>query len=410
MFVRITTDRTPRPNSLNDLGLTSSSNPVVSLSEFTYKKGAEIYGEKEPAEFVYQVRSGAVRSYKLLSDGRRRIGAFHLVGDIFGLENGGTHRFTVEVVVKTTIRLIRRQSLEAVAETDAVVSRNLLSMTTGDLQHAENHVLLLGRKTALEKVVAFLLEMDERLTAAGVMSLPMTRRDIADYLGLTLETVSRGLSRLTRASSDSLAAINARSCFSTGSGLRASPCKISTKSINLSWCRAAENLHSGGRRRHTCLNACQSGLESRFFRMVERRLQHSAAFTLETFKHFVGRHLANQHEEGSGSGLNGGSRFLHPFVLDADIGQISAKSAGRRTEGSARQRHQKDQANKRSPERARNCPRGGGIDELVKFDVTLSVLHRDYRITKLNQVLFLHCQKFLANFFRLCFGGKRDHD
>jgi CRP/FNR family nitrogen fixation transcriptional regulator len=196
MFVRITTDPLPRPNSLRELGLTSGSNPIVNLNEFTYKRGSEIYGEKEAAEYVYQVKSGAVRSYKLLSDGRRQIGAFHLGGDIFGLENGGEHRFTAEAIVDTTVRLIKRQSLETVAESDAVVARNLLSMTTSNLQHAEDHMLLLGRKTSLERVAAFLLEMDKRLTAAGVMALPMSRRDIADYLGLTLETVSRALSRL----------------------------------------------------------------------------------------------------------------------------------------------------------------------------------------------------------------------
>lgn len=196
MFVRITTDPLPRPNSLNDLGMTTDSNPLVSLNEFTYKKGNEIYGEKEPAEYVYQVKSGAVRSYKLLSDGRRQIGAFHLAGDIFGLENGTNHRFTAEAVVDTTVRLIKRQSLETVAETDAMVAKNLLSMTTINLQHAEDHMLLLGRKTSLERVAAFLLEMDKRLTAAGVMALPMSRRDIADYLGLTLETVSRAISHL----------------------------------------------------------------------------------------------------------------------------------------------------------------------------------------------------------------------
>ena len=96
----------------------------------------------------------------------------------------------------TTVRLIKRQSLEMVAESDAVVARNLLSMTTSNLQHAEDHMLLLGRKTSLERVAAFLLEMDKRFMAAGVMALPMSRRDIADYLGLTLETVSRALSRL----------------------------------------------------------------------------------------------------------------------------------------------------------------------------------------------------------------------
>jgi CRP/FNR family nitrogen fixation transcriptional regulator len=196
MFARITADPAARPNTLGVLGMESSSNPTINLSEFNYKKGTEIYGEQEPAEYVYQVKLGAVRSYKLLSDGRRQIGAFHLAGDIFGLENGSEHRFTAEAIVDTTVRLIKRRSLEVLAESDAVVLRNLLSMTTNNLQHAENHMLLLGRKTSLERVAAFLIEMDRRITAAGVMPLPMSRRDIADYLGLTLETVSRALSRL----------------------------------------------------------------------------------------------------------------------------------------------------------------------------------------------------------------------
>jgi CRP/FNR family transcriptional regulator, nitrogen fixation regulation protein len=186
----------PLPNIFGAFGMTSASNPLMTLNEFTYRKGTEIYGEKEPADYVYQVKAGAVRSYKLLTDGRRQIGAFHLVGDIFGLENGSAHRFTAEAIVDTAVRLVKRSSLELVAQSDAMVARNLLSMTTNNLQHAEDHMLLLGRKTSLERVAAFLLEMDKRLTAAGVMALPMCRRDIADYLGLTLETVSRALSRL----------------------------------------------------------------------------------------------------------------------------------------------------------------------------------------------------------------------
>jgi CRP/FNR family nitrogen fixation transcriptional regulator len=196
MFVRITGDPAPRPTSLSVLGMASDSDPRVNLNEFNYKKGTEIYGEKEPADYVYQVKIGAVRSYKLLSDGRRQIGAFHLAGDIFGLENGSEHRFTAEAIVETTVRLIKRRSLELVAESDAMVARNLLSMTNDNLQHAEDHMLLLGRKTSLERVAAFLTEMDRRLTTASVIALPMSRRDIADYLGLTLETVSRALSRL----------------------------------------------------------------------------------------------------------------------------------------------------------------------------------------------------------------------
>jgi len=194
MFVNVNADRARRSRLVGEL---STLSPVqIFLSEYKYCRGAEIFGESEPADYVYQVAEGAVRSYKLLSDGRRQIGAFHLVGDIFGLENGPAHRFTAEAIVDTIVRLVKRISLEQVAEADALVARDLLSMTTSNLQHAENHMLLLGRKTSLERVAAFLLEMDRRLSPAGVMALPMYRRDIADYLGLTLETVSRALSCL----------------------------------------------------------------------------------------------------------------------------------------------------------------------------------------------------------------------
>jgi CRP/FNR family nitrogen fixation transcriptional regulator len=194
MFVNVNAYPAHRPKLAGELyGL---SRAQVILSEFKYHRGTEIFGEAEPAEYVYQVVEGAVRSYKLLSDGRRQIGAFHLVGDIFGLENGPVHRFTAEAIVDTSVRLAKRVSLEHVADQDASLTRDLLTMTTNNLEHAENHMLLLGRKTSLERVAAFLLEMDRRLTAAGVMALPMSRRDIADYLGLTLETVSRALSCL----------------------------------------------------------------------------------------------------------------------------------------------------------------------------------------------------------------------
>ena len=176
--------------------------PVIAIhakfgaSETSYGKDEEIYGESEPADCIYEVIRGAVRSYKLLSDGRRQICAFHLPNDIFGLENGDNYRFTAEAIVETAARVVRRHSLEYVAMTDARVARDLLNMTAKNLLHAENHMLLLGRKTSLERVAAFLLEMDHRLTGTGMIALPMCRRDIADYLGLTLETVSRALSYL----------------------------------------------------------------------------------------------------------------------------------------------------------------------------------------------------------------------
>jgi CRP/FNR family transcriptional regulator, nitrogen fixation regulation protein len=194
MVVNLNVNPSSRPRFLGEFS--NLPQTEIILSEFKYRRGAEIFGEAEPAEYVYQVVDGAVRSYKLLSDGRRQIGAFHLCGDIFGLENGSVHRFTAEAIVDTTVRLVKRVSLAHVAESDVTIAHDLLNMTAINLKHAEDHMLLLGRKTSLERVAAFLLEMDHRLTAAGVMALPMCRRDIADYLGLTLETVSRALSTL----------------------------------------------------------------------------------------------------------------------------------------------------------------------------------------------------------------------
>jgi len=196
MFTNLNTDPSKRPRLVGELGDLSHAN--VRSGEFKYSKGTEIFGEAEPADYIYQVIEGAVRTHKLLSDGRRQIGAFHLPGDIFGLDNGDFHRFTAEAIVDTTVRLVKRQSLERVAKTDPAMVRSLLTMTTANLQHLENHILLLGCNTARERVAAFLLEMKGRLTAAGVIALPMSRRDIADYLGLTFETVSRMFNEFER--------------------------------------------------------------------------------------------------------------------------------------------------------------------------------------------------------------------
>lgn len=186
----------PLPPRASDQFWTITRHLGLVASEFTYCRDEEIYGEDESAEYVYQVISGAVRTYKLLPDGRRQIGAFHLPGDVFGLESGATHRLAAEAVVDTTVRLVRRRSLEQSAGANVQIARSLWTMTAAKLKHAEDHMLLLGQKTAMERVATFLLEMDRRLAVSGMMALPMCRRDIADYLGLTLETVSRTLSQL----------------------------------------------------------------------------------------------------------------------------------------------------------------------------------------------------------------------
>jgi CRP-like cAMP-binding protein len=170
--------------------------PELIGSKFFYRRDEEIYGEAEEAEFVYKVVSGAVRTYKLLSDGRRQIGAFHLPGDLFGFESSSTHRLTAEAVADTVVLVFKRGTLEHYATRNIEVARQLWNLTARNLDHAEEHMLLLGRKTAAERVAAFLLEMDQRMRPSGAISLPMVRRDIADYLGLTLETVSRTITQL----------------------------------------------------------------------------------------------------------------------------------------------------------------------------------------------------------------------
>src|SRR5262249_23486079 len=154
---------------------TNAVAPVVTIhanfsaAELPYVKGQEIHGQGEWADRIFEVVQGAVRSYKILSDGRRQICAFYLPKDIFGWENGPTYRFTAEAMVNTTVRAVRRQNLEYVAATDVRVTRDLLSMLARNLEHAENQMMLLGQKDSLEKVAAFLLEMDRRLSGTGVV-------------------------------------------------------------------------------------------------------------------------------------------------------------------------------------------------------------------------------------------------
>ena len=182
--------------SVSDLPSELANQDAV-WSGFEYLHGSKIFGEAEPADYVYRVREGAVRTHKLLADGRRQIGAFHLPGDIFGIEIGEHHRFTAEAILDTAVWIAKRQSLfSGLAKGDIPTANKARDLITRSLEHAENHLLLLGRQRSLEKVAAFLAEMDRRAGRPAVLLLPMTRRDIADYLGLTIETVSRALSEL----------------------------------------------------------------------------------------------------------------------------------------------------------------------------------------------------------------------
>jgi CRP/FNR family transcriptional regulator, nitrogen fixation regulation protein len=161
----------------------------------SFGRNAEIYGEGEPADYLYKVMSGSVRTYKVLTDGRRQIGAFYMVGDVFGLETGDEHTFSAEAISDAKVLVIKRSALVALAKRDNEVARQLWALTGRELSRVQDHILLLI-KTAQERVVGFLLEMAERASNNGALELPMSRQDIADYLGLTIETVSRTLTIL----------------------------------------------------------------------------------------------------------------------------------------------------------------------------------------------------------------------
>ena len=161
----------------------------------TFARNSEIYGEGEPAEYIYKVVSGTVRTSKILADGRRQIGSFYLPGDIFGLDVGDEHAFSAEAITQSKVLVVRRSALIGLAARDGNVARQLWTLTGNELARVQDHILLLV-KTAQERVVGFLLEMAKRAPAGDVVELPMSRQDIADYLGLTIETVSRTLTML----------------------------------------------------------------------------------------------------------------------------------------------------------------------------------------------------------------------
>ncbi len=170
--------------------------PELIGTPFAYDREEEIYGEGEDAEFVYKVVRGAVRTHKVLNDGRRQITGFHLPGDLFGLEQGERHRHTAEALSDTQVLIFKRRGIERAATRSAEVACQLWALAASGLRYAQDHMLLLGRRSAVERVATFLMEVDERLGGTGTFALPMTRRDIADHLGLTIETVSRTFSQL----------------------------------------------------------------------------------------------------------------------------------------------------------------------------------------------------------------------
>lgn len=160
----------------------------------TYERNEEIYAQDEEVELLYRVVGGVVRTSRLTVDGRRQVGDFYYPGDIFGLEPGPEHRFAAEALDDCEIMVVRRSAVRAFAG-DAELDRAILEATRQEMERLQEHVVMLGRKSARERVACFLMSIAQRQDE-GHADLAMGRQDMADYLGLTIETVSRMLTQL----------------------------------------------------------------------------------------------------------------------------------------------------------------------------------------------------------------------
>ena len=154
-----------------------------------YAAETEIYAQGELAGALYRIEYGAVRIFRLLADGRRQVVAFHIAGETFGFEARPMRSFFAESIVPTGLSKVT-------TEEKGRSSSELMALALESMVRAQEHLLVVGKQSALEKVAVFLVDLHERQGADCTIDLPMTRADIGDYLGITIETVSRSLSKL----------------------------------------------------------------------------------------------------------------------------------------------------------------------------------------------------------------------
>jgi len=167
----------------------------------TLQPGETLFYESDRSDSLYILTAGCVRLSKMLADGRRQITGFLFPSDFLGLALRERYAYSAEAVDTVKICAYPRAKLEALLDQFPAMERRLLAVASNELAAAQDQMLLLGRKTAIERVASFLLILMRRMQRKGrqdTISLPMTRTDIGDHLGLTIETVSRTLSRLKR--------------------------------------------------------------------------------------------------------------------------------------------------------------------------------------------------------------------
>ena len=170
-------------------------------AEAHLKPGAYLFYEGDDMEFLYQVTSGVLRLTRLLADGRRQVIAFGYPGDIIGFSSNGIHHTDCKALTDVRLQPFRRSALER-GEGDRILHAAFLQAALREISSMQDHFMVLGRKSASEKLASFLCMLDERvwadLGAYRSVTLPMNRADIADFLALTTETVSRTFTQLRK--------------------------------------------------------------------------------------------------------------------------------------------------------------------------------------------------------------------
>jgi len=163
-------------------------------------QGDPLFDEGEPAQNVFNVTGGCIKVYKLLPDGRRQIIGFLFPGDFLGLAITDEYAYSAEAVSASSVCRLPRRELDVLLDRFPKLEKQLLNVASNELAIAQDQMLLLGRKTAKEKVASMLLMVSKRARDRGQTEnpiyMPMTRSDIGDYLGLTTETVSRTFTQL----------------------------------------------------------------------------------------------------------------------------------------------------------------------------------------------------------------------
>jgi CRP/FNR family nitrogen fixation transcriptional regulator len=172
--------------------------PYTDAVVVSYASGQEVVGEGDPTENYYLVVRGVFRAVKVTRDGRRQIFAFYMPGDMCGLEPEDTHGLTIEAVNAAAMATLSRQMCRARMNRDPQFNAAIFDNVTRALTHAVDHMTMVGRSSAEERLAWFLSMLSARGAArrSASIELTMQRQDIADYLGLTIETVSRTFTHL----------------------------------------------------------------------------------------------------------------------------------------------------------------------------------------------------------------------